>query len=461
MAYERKDYAGGAADTTLNGDISNSATSITIVGSTGWPSGANGPFAIVIDAGTAAEEKVLIQSRTSTTLTVATGGRGYDGTTAAAHSNGASVKHCMTATDFDEANYWVAELATAATAANDLIIADADNSLSRIAKGSNSRVLAVDSGGSLGYTTVTSAMITDGTIVAGDIADGAITSAKILDGTIVAGDLADGAVTSAKILDGTISTGDIADSAITSAKIADGTIVAGDLADDAVTTAKIASGAVTSAKIADATIVAGDLADSAVETGKIANNAVTQAKVASGYRLTFAGASAPSSPSEGDLWWDTDDDLLSIYSGTAWEHVVRPGGWQDWEPALGGTGAGIGTGTVAGRFQKVGRTVNFQIVLVGGSNTNLSSTALTLTLPPGYPARDPGNVRAPIGLWVLFDPGVFTYSGATIIDHETSTSNDRIHLLYGNTFVSDANPIEGGFTTGDELVINGTYESTA
>ncbi len=57
--------------------------------------------------------------------------------------------------------------------------------------------------------TVTSAMIFDGTIVAGDLADGAVTSAKILDGTIVAGDLADGAVTSAKILDGTIVDGDI------------------------------------------------------------------------------------------------------------------------------------------------------------------------------------------------------------------------------------------------------------
>jgi hypothetical protein len=229
MPYTRKDYAGGAADTTLNTGISNADTTITLAAATGWPSGTNGPFVIVINPGTSSEEKVLIQSRSGTSLTVATSGRGYDGTTAASHSVGATVRHSISAVDFDEANYWVTELAAAATAANDLIIADGNDSLSRIAKGSNSTVLAVDSGGTLGYTTVTSAMITDATIATGDLADGAVTSAKIADGTIVAGDLASNSVTTAKI----------ADDAVTSAKILDGTIATGDLADGSVTDAKL------------------------------------------------------------------------------------------------------------------------------------------------------------------------------------------------------------------------------
>src|SRR5688500_5942426 len=53
------------------------------------------------------------------------------------------------------------------------------------------------------------------------IPNGGVTSAMIADGTIATGDLADNAVTSAKIADGTIATGDLADSAVTSAKIAD------------------------------------------------------------------------------------------------------------------------------------------------------------------------------------------------------------------------------------------------
>lgn len=186
MAYERRDYAGGAAETTITAGINASDTTITIASASGWPSGTNGPFAVVIDDGTANEEKVLIQSRTGTTLTVASSGRGYDGTSAASHSLGATIKHCLTAKDFDEANYWVAELAGAVNAAGDLIVGDGADSVTRLAKGANSTVLAVDSGGTLGWVTVTSAMITDGTIATGDLANSAVTEAKIA--ASVAGD---------------------------------------------------------------------------------------------------------------------------------------------------------------------------------------------------------------------------------------------------------------------------------
>lgn len=164
---------------------------------------------------------------------------------------------------------------------------------------------------------------------------------------------------------------------------------------------------------------------------------------------------------EGQIIYETDTDLLLVYSGTAWEHLVRQGEWNTYTPSLGGTSASLGNGTIAGRFQKVGRTVNLQIALTGGSTTNLSSDTLTLSLPASHPARDPGNFRAPIGVWVMFDTGVATYNGTTVIDHETHTANDRLALLYQNNFVSDANPIAGGFAATDELVVQGSYESTA
>lgn len=135
------------------------------------------------------------------------------------------------------------------------------------------------------------------------VADASITSAKITDATIVAGDLADGAVTSAKILDGTIATADLAASAVTSAKIADATIVTADLAASAVTVAKIsatgtassttylrgdgqwtaptatvADGSITSAKILDGTIAVADIADGAITTAKMASASVQSLK---------------------------------------------------------------------------------------------------------------------------------------------------------------------------------------
>ena len=171
MAYARRDFAGGAAETTLNGSITDTSTSISITASTGWPSGSAGKFYAVIDPGLSTEEKVLVTSRSGTTLSTVS--RGQDGTTAVAHSSGATIRHCVSAVDFDEANYWVAELTGAATAAGDLVVADGANSLTKLTKGSASTVLQVSSGGTLQYGTVTSAMIADGTIVNGDISSSA------------------------------------------------------------------------------------------------------------------------------------------------------------------------------------------------------------------------------------------------------------------------------------------------
>jgi hypothetical protein len=100
----RRSYSGNAAPTTLAAGINGSDTTILIAASTGWPTGSSAPFLVVIDRGQATEEKVLIQSRSGTTLTVATSGRGYDSTSAATHSAGASIEHCLGAIDVDEAN---------------------------------------------------------------------------------------------------------------------------------------------------------------------------------------------------------------------------------------------------------------------------------------------------------------------------------------------------------------------
>lgn len=158
MAYARKDYLGTRCVTTLNGAINDSTTSVTITSATGWPSVANTGFYVVIDPDTTSEEKVFVTARTGTGLTVT---RGVDGTTAVSHSSGATIRPCISAVDFDEANYMVAETVGNAVAAGDLLIGAGTNNLTRLAKGSNSTVLAVDSGGTLGYTTAATAMIAD------------------------------------------------------------------------------------------------------------------------------------------------------------------------------------------------------------------------------------------------------------------------------------------------------------
>jgi hypothetical protein len=80
---------GNELSTTLAGGISASATTITVVSAAGFnPSGGY----IIIDEGVAGKEEVVyVESVAGNVLTVATNGRGVEGTVATAHDAGASV----------------------------------------------------------------------------------------------------------------------------------------------------------------------------------------------------------------------------------------------------------------------------------------------------------------------------------------------------------------------------------
>jgi hypothetical protein len=103
-----KEYKGNASSNgVLTSGISNSALSAQISAVTLWPSGTIGNFVITVDGGLATEEKMLCSAFSGSTITIAAGGRGYDGTVAVAHSLGATVVHTISAVDFAEAN-WIA-----------------------------------------------------------------------------------------------------------------------------------------------------------------------------------------------------------------------------------------------------------------------------------------------------------------------------------------------------------------
>jgi microcystin-dependent protein len=144
MAIAKRLFAGAALQTTLSSSISNADTTIAIVSDTGWPSGTE-EFFVVIDPDQANEEKLLV-TRSTTTLTAAsTAKRGLDGTVAAAHSAGAVIYPCVTATDLDEANGFVSTLTTK----GDLLV-QGSSDVGRLPVGSNNQMLVADSAQSLG-----------------------------------------------------------------------------------------------------------------------------------------------------------------------------------------------------------------------------------------------------------------------------------------------------------------------
>jgi microcystin-dependent protein len=102
----RREYTAGRP-TTLAEAFAIGASTFTIAddgSATGWPTSADYDFWVTIDAGTAQEERVLCSGRSGRVVTVATGGRGKDGTSESNHSQGATVWPSWSATDADEAN---------------------------------------------------------------------------------------------------------------------------------------------------------------------------------------------------------------------------------------------------------------------------------------------------------------------------------------------------------------------
>ena len=93
--------------------------------------------------------------------------------------------------------------------------------------------------------------------ITGTLANSSVTSAMIVDGTIVAGDIASNAITTVKILDANVTAAKIASDAVITAKILDANVTAAKLASDAVTTAKILDANVTAAKLANTAVTAG------------------------------------------------------------------------------------------------------------------------------------------------------------------------------------------------------------
>lgn len=99
----RRSYT-AAKPTVLAGNLTNSATTFTVADGSTFSTGSGGSFFVTVDGNTALEERILCSSRTGDTFTVASGGRGADGTTAVAHVAGADVFASFSALDADEAN---------------------------------------------------------------------------------------------------------------------------------------------------------------------------------------------------------------------------------------------------------------------------------------------------------------------------------------------------------------------
>lgn len=95
-------FSASAIEAQLITGINNTAATLEVNAATGFPS--SYPFIIVVDNGRATEEVMLVTNAAGAVFTVT---RGYDSTSAVAHSTGGTVQHAASAIDFREANHYI------------------------------------------------------------------------------------------------------------------------------------------------------------------------------------------------------------------------------------------------------------------------------------------------------------------------------------------------------------------
>lgn len=242
------DHAGGAVATTITGAITSSSTTITLADATGWPSGgANGEFYATINRGLSSEERILVQSRSGNTLTLASAAkRGVDGTAAASHDAGSSIDHGLAAAEVDEVNAHAFD-----TTRDDHT--QYHNTARHAAVAHTQAMLQADSVGAaqIQANAVGSSELADNAVDTAAIANLAVTAGKIANDTITATQIAPDAIGSSELANNAVDTAAIADNAVTTAKILDDNVTAAKVADGAIdAAAKIVDGVVTDAKFA-------------------------------------------------------------------------------------------------------------------------------------------------------------------------------------------------------------------
>ena len=127
---------------------------------------------------------------------------------------------------------------------------------------------------------VTSTMITDATIVNGDIADTTITGAKLVNDTITATQIAANAVTASELADNAVDRAAIVNDAVDGTKIADASINSEHIIGGSVDLAHLSDNSVNSSKIVDGSIVADDIANTTITGAKLVNDTVTATQIA-------------------------------------------------------------------------------------------------------------------------------------------------------------------------------------
>ena len=136
-----------------------------------------------------------------------------------------------------------------------------------------------------------------------------------------------------------------------------------------------------------------------------------------------------------------------------------------WTPTMSNTWAN-GNATATGKYYKVGRLVNFWAQITIGSTTTKGASALFLSLPVPAATYNSDFILMTTNIRFLFqDAGtnVYTGMGGDPVSHTASTVVATVANTAGTYasvgFITSTIPFT--WTTGDNIIYNGTYEAAS
>ena len=183
--------------------------------------------------------------------------------------------------------------------------------------------------------------------------------------------------------------------------------------------------------------------------------------------IVCTSATRPGSPNEGMTIYETDTDYYKVYSGSAWEDVLKAGPWTSYTPSIfssgGGTNWSLGNGTVEGAYQKIGRLVMGWASVTFGSTSVFGTNILYVRGPVLSRARTAAEWAA--GQCHAYDLSASTsYNGDIWMPAGSDTLLCvGIHATAA-TYASNAaitSTIPFAWASGDFLTVNFQYEAAA
>lgn len=294
----RLEIRGSAPALTLSAPITAGSATLQVTGTiTNWPTGVTYDFEVVVDRGTANEEHILCTSLTPGTpnlLGVTT--RGYNGTTAVAHSASAKVEHFVSAT----------------------LIDDLEDHVYRTTRDDHAQYIKTD--GTRGFSAVPAIVGTPVSIGAAISAGTAVTLAR----SDHVHNIPDNFIPEAKYGGASVSARALAANSVTAPAVAPNAIASAAIQAGAIQPTHISPDSIGQSQIAPGGVGPSELAASAVGTPAIADTSLTLAKFAANLRPTIICTSStrPTGVVEGQQIYETDTNFLNVFDGTNWVTAV-------------------------------------------------------------------------------------------------------------------------------------------